>query len=827
MFRFFSAAVCVVIICQVSTAGGRPIDINNMSVYYGFGEMEIIKLDWSINNLHVTDLNGDGLNDIVVANNRKAKIELLVQRKNIFPSEKIVTVDPNDVDINEINPPTRFDRQEVHVSQKIGSLVCGDLNSDGLIDLAFYGEPKGLYVILQKAGESGGDKTKTLSWRTRKKIKIDDGLLSSTALVCADLTADGREDLILAGRDVVYVATGEKDGKLNEPVKYPATARTLAVKVADLNGDGLNDLILVTDDGERPVHVRFGLVTGNLGPQIKLRMDKPDRLKLYNYDGLGGDEILAVDAKSKRLNSYKFISSRGADQTRKKRSKRKRDTPKNAFGDTENEDWPVLFYPLESGQNDGKRDLVIGDFDGDRLVDIVISRPGSAELIFYRQLPELGLAEPVRFPAFADITSMSAADIDGAAQTRKNAFGDPDGDRKDELVVLSVKEKAIGISRFENGRLTFPRPIDLMYEPLAMDLADVDADGSIDCVYVLKDANDSRWLDIVYGVGRPPAKDVNSPRPVLELKTLEYNPEGLKVVDVDQDGLPDAIVLDRYEEPILIRQIEKGRFEMVESAKSQGSLIKQAKTSSIAIADVDGCAGAELLVAQRNFARSLVFADGRKWSVVDQYNARGVENNISAVQAFDIDDDAVPEILLLDGQKGQLQILKAGADKTYRFEKELDVGKWDIRKMLFAPLTGSANKSILLFDNDKFALITPAKEAEHSGSLVRQFSYETKIKDGRYGHLAMGDINSDGRADIITVEYKRNHFEILTFDSELKPIPAMRFKIFEQKGYRQQQQRAGRSSVEPRELTVADVTGDGKDDLAVIIHDRIIIYPQD
>ena len=36
-----------------------------------------------------------------------------------------------------------------------------------------------------------------------------------------------------------------------------------------------------------------------------------------------------------------------------------------------------------------------------------------------------------------------------------------------------------------------------------------------------------------------------------------------------------------------------------------------------------------------------------------------------------------------------------------------------------------------------------------------------------------------------------------------------------------------KASVEPRELEVADVTGDGKNDLVTIIHDRIIIYPQD
>ncbi|MHC4205808.1 MAG: FG-GAP repeat domain-containing protein, partial [Planctomycetota bacterium] len=242
--------------------------------------------------------------------------------------------------------------------------------------------------------------------------------------------------------------------------------------------------------------------------------------------------------------------------------------------------------------------------------------------------------------------------------------------------------------------------------------------------------------------------------------------------------------------------------------------------------------GDELLIAQNNFARSLVFSEGQTWNVVDQYNAKSTENQILAVGAFDIDagePSERPSILLLDGQKGQLQILKAGNDKTYRVEKVLQVGSFSSAahlKMLFAPLTGSDVESLLLFDSKKFALITPPSDKKFAQNLEQQFSYETKIKDGIYGNLAAGDINSDGWTDIIMVEYGRSHIEILALEADEKPVPAMRFKIFEEKSYRDSKPRP-KASAEPRELTVADVTGDGKNDLVTVIHDRIIIYPQD
>ncbi len=822
---------------------------NDLAAHYGFDEMEIIKLDWRIKNLRIADFNGDGRNDIAIVNNRKAKIEFLVQKETVGPGETEVAVDPNDIDINVISPPTRFERQSVAVSQKVFSFVCGDLNSDGMMDLAFYGDPRGLYVILQKAGEEDtalqrerktgtkveSKKLKTLRWRTRKKIKIDDGLVTPNALVCADLNNDGADDLALAGRDAIYVILQKEDGSLAEPVKYPTTSLTLGVDVGDLNGDNINDLILITNDSEKPIHVRFGLKTGQLGPQVQFFIEKPWAFELANMDGEAGDEILTVDGISKRLMCYKLAAEKERDA-----------------------DWPILLYPLISGEGNTRRDLVVGDFDGDGLVDVTISDPGAAELIFYKQTAGLGLVEPVRFPAFADTSDtggLSVADIDS--------------DGKAEVAILSVSEKVIGLSEFENDRLSFPQPIDLTGEPVAMELADVDHDGSIDCLYISKDANDIRALRVIYNLAEAVEAEANSPKkkekqpktteeagetgPALELKELTSNPDGLKVLDVDQDGLQDVLIFVKYDHPILVRQTKRKEFELIDSPKAQASLIKDASLHSIAVADADGQGGKELLVAQKNFARSLVFAGGESWSIIDQYNAKSTENNITAVAAFDIDGEGPgsrPAILLLDAQKGQLQILKAGDDKTYRFEKELNVGQLGAAthlKMLFTPLTGNETKNILLFDSEKFALITPlspirskipgmpvplpagtsngASSSNIPQYLEQQFSYETKIKDGRYGTLVAGDINSDGRADIIMVEYKRNHIEILALDSETKPIPAMRFKIFEQKSYRDK--KGVKSSIEPRELKVADVTGDGKDDLVTVIHDRIIIYPQD
>ena len=194
--------------------------------------------------------------------------------------------------------------------------------------------------------------------------------------------------------------------------------------------------------------------------------------------------------------------------------------------------------------------------------------------------------------------------------------------------VLSIKEKTIGISKFDSGRLTFPKAVDLTGEPLAMELSDIDGDKSADCVYVSRSQADTRSLRIIYNVAKADANDALA----VELPQLATNPQGIKVIDVDHDGLKDVLIFVKYELPILVRQTEKRKFEVVDSPKAQTSLIKEATLRCVYLADTDGKPGDELLVAQNNFARNMTFTGG-EWTVLDQYNAKSAENHISAVAA--------------------------------------------------------------------------------------------------------------------------------------------------------------------------------------------------
>jgi hypothetical protein len=101
--------------------------------------------------------------------------------------------------------------------------------------------------------------------------------------------------------------------------------------------------------------------------------------------------------------------------------------------------------------------------------------------------------------------------------------------------------------------------------------------------------------------------------------------------------------------------------------------------------------------------------------------------------------------------------------------------------------------------------------------------YETSIKDGFLNDMVSGDLDNDGRKDLVFMETAKNHLDLVIFDANHKLVPGDRWQVFEQKTFRGR----GGDMPEPREALVADLTGDGKNDLAVVVHDRILVYPQE
>src|SRR5215831_8350767 len=82
---------------------------------FGFTGPEIFPIDSQISQLHVADLDGDGLNDLIVVNNARAKINLLYNQTG---KTNLVSLKPTGRrEINELPADSRF-RIESIASEK-------------------------------------------------------------------------------------------------------------------------------------------------------------------------------------------------------------------------------------------------------------------------------------------------------------------------------------------------------------------------------------------------------------------------------------------------------------------------------------------------------------------------------------------------------------------------------------------------------------------------------------------------------------------------------------------------------------------------------------
>src|SRR5262249_11426204 len=82
-------------------------------------------------------------------------------------------------------------------------------------------------------------------------VQLPTGLTTASVAV-ADLNGDGAADLVATGYDangnhgvvLVFLQVSAQPGTFMSPVSYPAGAAPQSVKIADLNGGGLPDLVV-------------------------------------------------------------------------------------------------------------------------------------------------------------------------------------------------------------------------------------------------------------------------------------------------------------------------------------------------------------------------------------------------------------------------------------------------------------------------------------------------------------------------------------------------------------------------------------------------------
>ncbi len=206
-------AFCILVLAASETRA--LAEEPRLGEYFGFLPLEVYKLDTRINHLQVKDLDGDKTDDIIVLNNGRSRIDLLLSSKKAGNDDKRPSFLKTEV--NQILSDRRMRLLSVPVNKEVVSLTIGDFNGDKKPDLAFYGNPAEL-IVLYNQGEGRFDNADA------KRITLGgEAVESGTALTVGDLNRDGRDDLALLGPNELTLVYQTEKGKLSEPERLPHT----------------------------------------------------------------------------------------------------------------------------------------------------------------------------------------------------------------------------------------------------------------------------------------------------------------------------------------------------------------------------------------------------------------------------------------------------------------------------------------------------------------------------------------------------------------------------------------------------------------------------
>ncbi|HEX3721110.1 MAG TPA: VCBS repeat-containing protein [Verrucomicrobiae bacterium] len=743
---------------------------------FGFTGPEIFPIDNQISLLHAADLDGDGRMDLIVVNNARSKINILYNqtgKTNLSNDRPVMKAG-----INDLPPDSRFRMESIASEKRISSLVVADLNGDKKPDLAYYGDPKEL-VVQYNLGSNN-------SWSVPKRWPIDDGQLTVNALAGGDLNGDKLTDLVLLGENNLYYLAQNPDHTLAEPQKIPFSGTVKAIQVLDIDGDGREDLLEVDWDNAEPFRFRLQNSDGELGPEIYFTLPA---IRSYLADDLEGNhktEVVTIAQNSGRAAVSHFVQKPAEPLS----------------GQFKQGQFQVL--PLNRTTRN-HRGILWADVNGDGLPDLLVAEPDSGQLTLYLQKPDGTLSAAKTFPTLTGVSEI--------------AVGDWNGDGKKEIFLLSSDEHQIGVTKLdEKGGIAFPTILPFDGTPLTMALGPLQA-GAKTTLAVIVDQETNRVLVTRTADGKSRSQKLSG-----EFKGM---PSSMTMFDANQDGLQDLVVLIPYEKIKVLRQREDETSFDETDVTPPGGNADEPWLSSL---DVDGDGKPELLLAQKNFVRAVVLkpendkiTNGKPvWSfyVKEQINGASSDSRIVAATALRNGTNAVASLFLLDAARKELTLSERDKAGVWQVVRNLPLPVSDFTSLRSVGLGSTNSNSIALIGvNAVGTMATRGKVWE----LDELDSYETPIKDGHLADVVAGDLNNDGRKDLVFLETEKNYLDLVTYEPPHNLVPADRWPVFEERTFRSRRNDA----IEPREAVVADVTGDHKNDLIVLVHDRILVYPQE
>jgi len=742
----------------------------DLADYFGFEGQRIIVVGDDAGPAISADFNADGRPDLAVVNNRKSRIELLLLRDTPRTEEQMRrTAKPN-----ELAESPWYDVVKIGVAHRVTALRAHDVDDDGDLDIAYVGAAPAELVILRQAAP--------VSFDVASRRRVPDLSAGAAGFVITDVIDGPRPELVTLVDGRIHAFPLGPSGAIAEPTPIGSGEGVVAVFVEDFDGDRVPDLLGVVPDDVTPLRLWLREPGEGLSPEMRFEMPALTEAEPVRLPGRPRAAIGVIERSSRRMVFYELEPG---------------DVPTLASTTTQRDaQTEVIAFPEGASK---QRSVVVSDIDGNGLHDVIATDRQSNSITLMLQKPGRGIGPARAQPTFKE------PKVVGAGPWREGG--------ETALFVLSEEERVLGHSVYDaqRGRLPFPEPVSVATAgatPVMM--RPVQIDGSPALAVVVKERRD-------YVLEVHIRRDMGVEVAKFDLDDARREPETILAADADRDGRTDLMLLTPGEPMAMLRSAGDVPALLGKDDMPQFGLVEAAGPANTAVVDIDDDGRPEVLIADENFVRACAYDPETGWVVLQQINASGSRIRFAGIDVLDKGDERI--IVAADADQDRLHFLGRDATGAWGPREVIRVLGFELGRIIAGSFTGDGQPGVLCVGEQGLGLV----RLGGARPTLEDFAAYRPDAEDRFEHeIEVGDLNADGYTDLVVLDARERICAIYTFSASRKLLKATEFEIFESRLFSGSQNR----EYEPSAAIVADLTGDGRDDLALVVHDRVIVYPQ-
>ncbi len=716
------------------------------SSFQGWEGMRVIQQEGYPLRTATASLDGSPRQTLIVVNTRQSRLDLY----QWLPADKREKPKPLDADRpNELPMAPEFKRTELSLDQLPADAIPCDLEGDGKTELVVLTGPAPKIAIYRQAAD------KPTGWAKSETFDLLPGALANSkkALLLRRPDPKGPYEVLISFNDGIQTLTLKKGERAKWLTPRERKGR-FWWDTANLRGKGAAglDVVEVPSQPGRALIRWYPGQAGQLLPAIPLGED-PSTVVDVLKSSSGPDEIIAVDPKTPGVLKRYRLSQGEA----------------NPIGDK-------LTLPLANA--------VSGNWTGvaiDKKPSIIWIDPDQPMLRLARLSPG-GWESDESFPGVTNMQSIEPIP------------GQPG------VLILARDASELMESKFENGRLSYPKPVVFTPVPEGKETQarKIIALGSTgDTVWWAQKIADNllvyRWTK---GKDKPDVETfenvgakVDAVLPYAPGKALikEQYAQGLKSLARQADGK----ILTQEPSHLSKADLSSYQFILTPAAPGQPKLVRL----------TDGVLqwiGDDLQPTDQ-----IMLGDGQKLSSY-------VPNKDGSAWA-------------LQSEGTFLYLLKPDKSGLPRIAESYRVGQG-------AALVEDPVLGLILMDADKLTRLAPGQPAELA--LVDSFDARDTRPGGKnepgFTRIATARITRPDKDNILLFNDEKHEVTLLdASDKGFKTI--MTWQVYDDSSYPYgggggYSERGRGPAPEPRSITAFDADGDGFQDLALLSHDRLLIY---